>query len=419
MTPLKNISDQDIPNRQEILNVLNLEITHIQDEYRRPGWTLWALLGGLATTIWLFLDEIEKTKIDFQNGLFAFLTITIVLDGLILLKFLISSEPNNIKAGVFKFYTDLFKVRHIVLLFLIRTALIFYVGFVYQSWVSYLSVTLLFTYYGVGVLFFLLFLALSFTRYPIILFGLSGTKCPATWLINVIRIFIVISVIVLAYGYLDVCVNNPSFIRAPEYRFGGLLWTVGFIFFKLGRDISQPVLLDSLVELRRDLLLDRIDSSSAKRQLDIILDGLEISDLLLQEDIKELLRLYEEANQEFKIAYERIKVAESHFSEALAKEPSGDNIQLIYVAILEGMLHADEVKIKLTELNENITRFSKRINLLITIYPQLRETLKLSIEEKIKNACDSVKKDYDEFIQKVTLFQNRLTDYIKENERKV
>lgn len=329
MTHLNNQSDQDSTNRQNVLNALDFEITQIQQEYNRPGWTLWALLGALATSIWLLLDVVEKTNINFHYGFFVFLTISIVLDGFSLLKLLTSSESGSSKAGVLKFFTGLFKVRYIVLLSLIRNILVLYLGFIYKSWVSKLSITLFFTYYGVGVLFFLVLLTLSFTEFPIIL---SGTKYPypAKFIISVAKVFIIIGVITLAYGYLEACINVSPFLRAPEYRFGGLLWTIGFIILKLGRDVNSPILLDSLIELRRDLLFDRIDTSSAKRQMGIILSGLEVSDLL-QEDIREIYRLYDEANKEYKIVHDRMKLADSLFSEFQSKKTS--NLQLMNASL--------------------------------------------------------------------------------------
>ncbi len=393
MTHLNNQSDQDSTNRQNILNALDFEITQIQHEYSRPGWTLWALLGALSTSIWLLLDEIEKTKINFHYGFFAFLTISIVLDGFSLLKFLTSSESRSSKAGVSKFFTDLFKVRHIVLLFLIRTVLILYIGYIYKSWVPKLSITLFFTYYGVGVLLLLVFLALSFTRFPIIR---SGTKYPfpAKWLKRLLVFFIIIGAIIIAYGYLEACINAQSFLRAPEYRFGGLLWTIGFIVLKLGMGVYTPILLESLIELRRDLLFDRINTSSAKRQMGIILSGLEVSDLL-QEDIREIYRLYDEVNKEFKIEIDRIKLADSLLSEALQKNTHDDNSQLMEAAIETCMLNTGEIRKKLKELHEKINKFGKRINQLISFYPQTKEPLKLLIVEKFMNAFDSINKDFD------------------------
>src|ERR1035437_6337033 len=43
--------------RSELVAALDSEIENIEDENKRPGWSSWALQGGIATFIWLALAD--------------------------------------------------------------------------------------------------------------------------------------------------------------------------------------------------------------------------------------------------------------------------------------------------------------------------------------------------------------------------
>lgn len=43
-------------NKKEILDILYSERNRLMSMYTRPGWTTWALVGAIASLLWLFLD---------------------------------------------------------------------------------------------------------------------------------------------------------------------------------------------------------------------------------------------------------------------------------------------------------------------------------------------------------------------------
>src|SRR5258707_5452739 len=45
--------------RSDLIHLLEFEIKSVQEEDKKPGWTVWALTGSIASIIWLILKEIE------------------------------------------------------------------------------------------------------------------------------------------------------------------------------------------------------------------------------------------------------------------------------------------------------------------------------------------------------------------------
>ncbi|MFT3890795.1 MAG: hypothetical protein QM730_04105 [Anaerolineales bacterium] len=70
--------EQNVPDKKALLDFLGKEIDHIQAEFTRPGWTNWAIIGGIATVAWLMYSEIELGKFDVIRILTLWLIFSLV-----------------------------------------------------------------------------------------------------------------------------------------------------------------------------------------------------------------------------------------------------------------------------------------------------------------------------------------------------
>ena len=68
-----NLSSSKAPLDEKFLDFLDDEIENVQQEIKKSGWTIWALIGGLASLVWLFLDELGKNDFNFNNILILLL----------------------------------------------------------------------------------------------------------------------------------------------------------------------------------------------------------------------------------------------------------------------------------------------------------------------------------------------------------
>lgn len=83
--------EQSAPDKKALLEFLGKEIDHIQAEFARPGWTNWAIIGGIATTAWLLYSEIELGSFDVNRILTLWLIFSLVFPfiSMVFLRFLI------------------------------------------------------------------------------------------------------------------------------------------------------------------------------------------------------------------------------------------------------------------------------------------------------------------------------------------
>lgn len=133
-----NIAQETSEEFNRIIELLEFEITQIRTEESQPGWTTWALLGGLATTLWLFALEIENHGANLQTTLFLFLVFSLTLDTLKLLHRLISPSSSFLKSA-FRFqsaYSQLSQTRASILLDIARSVVLILTARIFGPFVS-------------------------------------------------------------------------------------------------------------------------------------------------------------------------------------------------------------------------------------------------------------------------------------------
>jgi hypothetical protein len=56
------MSDEEMQlmKKRTLIDLINRETDQIESEQKRPGWTPWALLGALATLLWLLMKEMAR-----------------------------------------------------------------------------------------------------------------------------------------------------------------------------------------------------------------------------------------------------------------------------------------------------------------------------------------------------------------------
>ncbi len=392
--------------RKEILHALDLEIEQIQKEVDRPGWTIWAMLGALATSIWLLLDVIENSKFNLQAGLFTFLTISILFDSLNILIIFSKSGATRATNPRFRLTNEFSNSRHLFFLSALRAGLLLYLGFIFSGWISGLPSKIFYIGYG-GYIFFLFFIfILSFAKIPILLD--TATKKS----FKILNVIISIGLMILVIGFSKAFYENLFIIKMPVFRFGGLLWTISFLIMKLGSGALRPILLESLIEIRRDLILERINLFSASKQFDIALSGLEVSDLL-QAEIREILQIYDQISKEYKIADDNLKTIKNVFENKDSKEA---DFKLIRALIDSFSLHFKKVEDFFVLFNEKSLKHAKHIKRLLIFYPYLEENL-TAPKNKLLETVNSLSKESEIFFDQYKSFSKRLTEKETEKEK--
>jgi hypothetical protein len=398
--------DSTKASKQELLDALDVEITNIRQDEQRQGWTYWTLLAALAATIWLFLNQIGESEFNLYSGFFVFLTLSVLIELITSITSIITPKKTFGK-GLNRFHLAghlLARQRQAILFFLISILFLLYIGFVCRDWVNDVSFIAFLLYYaGIGALIFLTFL-LSFTRIPIIY---PGHKLGRLFEVTVIVLFVII-----AFGYVMSFVQLKSLINLPDYRFGGLLWVIIFVLSKLVIVMNKPMLLDTFVELRRDLMLGNIDTPLAARQLDIALNGLEVSDLL-EGELEDILQLIRKVTKEIKSANENLEVIEAHLPDDANKSPTDEAIKFIKTGLEACSLHSKLSSEMNLVLGQRVKRLLKRIKLLSRFYPFVIESLEYVLG-KVEEELNTAEKEMDIISKKNDYIEKRLVKH-KEN----
>jgi hypothetical protein len=274
-----------------IIHLLDFEIDRLRSEARQPGWTKWALIGGVGTCGWLFLSELSDKAVSWPNVVVVFLVASIVWD---MCQFLIavlgiSEEARSSETRVILSKTLLGRRRFSALFDLVRVCVLLSIGskvlpsgFVrlcFCLWYGTFAVTLLF---GVFISFFEFPLPAgrAKTNLPTIVFGVVLFGCGLVSIFGIAQ-------------KLSVLERLPS---VYEWRTAVLIFAIVTLVGFLVRTEGEP-LLHSLVVIRQDLGLGKINIESAKEQIDVALAGLTI-DQMFHKDVSEILGYLSSVNAE-------------------------------------------------------------------------------------------------------------------------
>ena len=268
---------------EHLTELLNAEIDRIRAEESRPGWTMWALLGGLATILWLMVAELEKNTIDLLNVLFLLLLFSLVCDTLREIPLIISGSPALSVPLRVKFTRSIFQGRVHSLVALVRSITLIIVTAMIRPFASACYVVAAYVFYVRLALAFAGRFLLSFLRVPS-----PAPQQDAEWTAKVLRLLLLVPGIIALFGLSSALLNQKVSPEVFEYRFSGLLVAATLTLLLLAQGQSRAPLLATLMHIRRSLTFGSIDLASAKRQAEVALLGMTVADAF-QDDLRRLL----------------------------------------------------------------------------------------------------------------------------------
>jgi hypothetical protein len=283
---------------------LNSEIEKIEKDQLRPGWTRWALSGALGTCLWLLSQEVEKNLFNWHGILFPTLFLFIALDFIKDFDRLIRYTHKDVDRPRFLQIQAIgYQIRKDIALSIVLyiVLIISLQEFSFTSF--YLFKTLCSLSFFFNLILLVLIFVLSYTVFPIPLSFRRKYKLIAIVPSSVLDVYLLGSMV---YTLL----NNNLIISVQEFRVVGLLAAI-FWLLKMLFDVSEPSpLLGSLRDIRNKYSLDQIDYDAAKRQMDIALSGISVSEVMqgkvndfvltantCNEYIKSNKMIYQEINQ--------------------------------------------------------------------------------------------------------------------------
>ena len=284
-----NQKESPSEDRTRILDAVDFEIQRIDTEQSRKGWTFWAVLGAAGSGVWLILDQFGSVL-----HVITVLQLTLCFTSVVISFILISNSllPQSLNKNFSLRFRSAKEMNRLQILFeLIRSVGILLISLLITDGVSLSSRIL------TGVIFgFLALLCLGALIFS--LFGLAmqvPSKPDSRTNLGFGIALVLLSWIV--YSYTAAAMSSPDGISSADFRMAGLIVAVSYLIPVMASQLTASPLLSSLIEIRRDLAMGRIDCENAAQQLDIAVLGMKTEDLL-QEDVRKILQNLENVNRQ-------------------------------------------------------------------------------------------------------------------------
>lgn len=365
------------PKRELVLHALDKEIDSILSDRKRPGWTIWAILGGVATVVWLLFDVFEEKQISFKSVSILYLIFSMLLESVINFSLTLSTSETYSRKKSRRFFlsNQIFGSNRMELFIsLIRAISLLSIAVYYSNNVWWPKVFYVSLFNGLAALLFLMIIILGFLKLP-----MSSPLIKLYWYHSLIHLFVLGISIWSLTGYYSLISINTTI---SEYRISGLLIAATYLIIMLSQGTQNSPILNSLYEIRRDLCFNKIDLNTAIYQIDIALAGMQFDDIV-QEDVSDTLHLLDKINEEYQASLKKIEVVQSMLPKNTLELSNEQKV--IFQTVLES--HSQSVK--------NIDKLFKALDLRFEkILKHIKWIRRISTsrdsEDSIKNVIEKI-----------------------------
>jgi len=394
MVSTANEEEVQLAKKKILINLINSEISQIESEQRRPGWTSWALLGALSSLTWLLVKHASLKSLDWQNVGLIFFTLTLTIEfirGLCMIFTLQDGhtprEPRFVSSpfyGASKLYFLALIFQGSILLFIsIHLGRQIYIIPRIFSW----AVSIVFILIGIVAL------VLSYLKRPQSIYQKQSSSIFA----GIILAFLMI--IVLA-GYWGVLIRSVSGLDQSNLQTATLLVLILYVLILLANIPKQSPILPSLVSIRRDLSLDRIDASWAAKQLDVAFSGMQVEDLL-QDYVQKILNCEASINDVLK---QMMRTSEAIIKQIPSKpsdiieEALASNREAIKAMMEANKVHATKLESLRMESGSSVKKYFEKANQIMSADDRSADainevTSKFGVAQAESNKMDAAVKE--------------------------
>lgn len=288
---------KDTPTKESVLAVIDFEINQIISEQQRNGWTTWALLGVIVSSLWLLLDQLEKGYVDIFNSVLLFLIFSIIEDIIHHVRRLFPYSLSR-KQSTLRFISISERENSLgFFLYALRFVVLFVLALFFAERVSTIQAGIVLLFYFVfsmiSIFTFIMYYVPNFEVLDYFNNKISRKKYYFFWLI------VIVALIWGMLGYLDfVFKYYPDGISIVDFRVAGFITIIFFVSSLLANHSNKNPILSALIEIRRELSFGRLPLETAVRKSEIVIAGIPVEERL-QEHIRAILPTIEKRKLEF------------------------------------------------------------------------------------------------------------------------
>lgn len=389
------------PEIERIIHFLEYEISSRHTKASRKGWTTSAILGAIASLLWLMFSILDTpTSISWRNILFIVLLLSISFDFLFLLNMLFFGESFHFLNENRFAYIDILTGKRIFLLLLRATLLLIIV-----IWLSpVLGQPVKLSCWGFFMFWFIVTIILMiyyFLKIPVPI----GTQSSLKWVVNLYSIILVATGCIAIVGLVRIIYFNTLTLSLLEWRIGLILFSLSLLTLILLSLKPNPILISQLDDIRQRLAMGQIELNRAKEQIDLIIHGLTLSNVL-QYKISDILVIIKTIQNMFNKIISKLAIVEKLFAqgEELTKEGYLTNyktLSAIHKIQNEMESQYEMLRNKYSKLNRKVTFFYRGINKDINLnIENIFETIDTEYE-KVNELRNALKARLDDLLDKM------------------
>jgi hypothetical protein len=398
-----NVSNA-MKDKDTIIRFLEFEISSGRSEAKKPEWSKWAISGAISSLLWLGLSVIESSDdITFLNAILLVVLLSLFFDLYFIIKRIIISfdlEKGQDKKRFIKLGTEAIgfliaiSVRSAIILFLISLITSFMSNFVYYSCNVFVVTTLLTTSLSVPI-----------SIFKIAIPQKSNPKRKYKYFWYIQALLWIVSGLISVVGLSSILYKKQIILSVSDWKIGLICFGLSILMVLLFRSKPQANYLKLLEQIHKKVSLGNMDIKNAKTQIDIILYGLTLSNVL-QPNISQvldaqnsLLKIYDDFCSELAVIEKFIDTPKDQISD--------EDDKAVYAALKSSTEKPDQLENGINQITVRSDKLLFKFSLIAGMdrdsVPEMKKLFKVIDESKenIKKAFYILRKRLDSLKEKL------------------
>lgn len=328
----------------EFLSILSIHKEKLKAEYEKPGWNIWVLYGALASLIWIIIDLYAKDVLEWKDSILILVAFVFIEPfASLLIKRL--TGTNKKKTSAYRKINQEVRSGLPDILFSLTTYISIYIFCNFYSEYTFKNAKVLnaFIFLMIGI--FLLMLVLSLFDFH---FKKNASQSHGTAKITSWILLLAIAVLVV-FGVRELLLEIQDFYSIKMIKSSLLFIGVYFVASRIVSYSQENLMLNSIDGLIDDVTLDNVSVDEGYKQLEIIIKGIEFSDIMAPS-----LQKYLELNKEFQKTIE----STMHRLEKFSFDLPAEDQEMIKDSVLTS---ADRIQKIESEIGNVRDKFNRKI----------------------------------------------------------
>jgi|GEM_PF-3845821 hypothetical protein len=386
-------------DEQRVLSLLDSEIEHIRDAQTRQGWTSWGLIGGIIGCLWLLSEEFKVGQLRLEFVAIAVLIFSTFVDSLKWLAYLVRQGLGSKTEQVtFRWSNELFSGSELsFVLEILRSLALLIVAFflVTRRWLPLSTLTFAYVWY--------VFLATSWLILARSEFAIRQdlTKKGA--------VFILVFAIPAFLSFLSYLwmAPVPTTEVVSSYRAGGVFTAISYLIVLLAIITKDSPILQSLLQIRRNIVFNRVELDSAASQVEIALGGMQVPDAI-QKDVHPILTLVDKLNEATNSLIYQVETMRTH----LPSSNDSADVVLAKLRILTTHRSTCEFILKgrnstFQELDSKYQQLMRRRQRIQAVIPEASDFFN-KLDSGMKTILDEADRRFADYVDKANAYDKAL-----------